>query len=190
MTGKMRIFLLFAIVVSMLAIETESAYACSCVAPGPPDEELANSVAVFTGKVVAVAKPLSNFGPVSSADPIKVTFQVYNVWKGSVSQTTTITTSRSSASCGYTFEKGREYFVYAHGSENDLFVSLCSRTQPLDSAEEDLVILGAGALPIADSTVWSESFLDGQTAILLGAGIGIILIVVILATVIKRFSRS
>ena len=75
MTGKTRIFLLLVIVVSILSIETGSTYACSCAPPGSPDEELTNSVAVFTGQVVGIKKPIGGLGPVSSADPIKVTYQ-------------------------------------------------------------------------------------------------------------------
>ena len=189
MTGKMRIYLLFVIIVSMLVIGTESAYACSCALPGPLDEELINASAVFTGKVVKLAEPIGGIGPISSADPIKVTFQVYTVWKGSVSQMTTITTARSGASCGYTFEKGGEYIVYADGSENSLSVSLCSRTQPFDTAEDDLAILGIGDAPLADSLEWTASFSYVQIAILLGIGIGMILIVVAVSAMIKRYSR-
>ncbi len=189
MTGKMRFLLLLVIIASMLTIETDSAYACSCVIPGPPDEELANSSAVFAGKVINLAEPFAGFGPVSSADPIKVTFQVDKVWKGSVSQTTIISTARSGASCGYTFEKGGEYIVYAYGTENDLSVSLCSRTQSLNTAEDDLAVLGAGAAPLADGFKWTASSSVAQIAILLGAGIGIILFAVVAAAIVKRYSR-
>ncbi len=185
MTGKMRIFLLLVIIVSMLTIETESAYACSCAPPGPLEEELTNATVVFTGKVVDLAESIGGFGPISSADPMKVTF-----WKGSVSQTTTITTARSGSSCGYTFEKGGEYIVYAHGPENNLSVSLCSRTQPLATAEDDLAVLGVGAEPLADNFEWTTSFSYVQIAVLLGIGIGMFLLVVAVAAMIKRYSRS
>lgn len=190
MTGKMRFFLLLLLLVSMLTIETDSAYACSCVIPGPPDEELANSSAVFSGKVVNLSEPFAGFGPVSSADPIKVTFLVDKVWKGSVSQTTTISTARSSASCGYTFEKGGEYIVYAYGTENDLSVSLCSRTQPLDTALDDLAVLGFGAAPLADHFEGIGSHTDIQMPVLLGIGIAMIVLLVAVAVVIKRYSQS
>ena len=190
MTGKIRIFLSLVIVIGILAIETKPAYACSCAPPGSPVEGLNNASAVFTGKVVALAEPSGGFGPISSADPVTVTFQVYTVWKGSVSQTTTITTARSGASCGYTFDKGGEYIVYAYGQENNLSVGLCSRTQPLDTAENDLEVLGAGAPPLADSFEWSESFSTIQIAVIFGSGIGIIILVVAVGAMIKRYSRS
>ncbi len=188
MIGKMRFFLGLVIIVSMLAIETEPAYACSCVPPRPPHEELARATAVFTGKVVGLSKPFSVFG--SSADPIKVTFQVYTVWKGPVNQTITITTSRSGASCGYTFEKGGEYLVYADGTENSLAVSLCSRTQHLVAAENDLVVLGGGSTPDARSFEWPTNLSYFQIAVLIGAGTGMILLVAAVAVITKRYFRS
>ena len=190
MTGNMRIFLLLVIIVSMLTFDIEPASACSCAPPGSSVEGLTIAAAVFTGKVVGFAEPISGFGPISSADPIKVTFQVYTVWKGSVSQTTNISTARSGSSCGYTFEKGGEYIVYAHGLENDLSVSLCSRTQPLANAEDDLAELGIGAAPLADSLEWTASFSYIRIAVLLCTGIGMILLVVAMAAIIKRYSRS
>ena len=190
MTGNMRIFLLLVIIVSMLTFDIEPASACSCAPPGSSVEGLTIAAAVFTGKVVGFAEPISGFGPISSADPIKVTFQVYTVWKGSVSQTTTINTARSGSSCGYTFEKGGEYIVYADGPENNLSVSLCSRTQPLTTAENDLAVLGGGAAPLADTFEGIASFSYLQIAVLLGIGFGMILIVVVLADMRKRYSRS
>lgn len=188
MIGKMRFFLGLVIVVSMLAIETEPARACSCVPPGPPHEELAKATAVFSGKVVGLSKTFSVFG--SSADPVKVTFQVYTVWKGPVNQTITITTARSGATCGYTFEKGGEYLVYADGTENSLAVSLCSRTQPVVAAEDDLAVLGGGSIPDARSIEWPTSLSYFQTAVLIGAGTGMILLMVAVIVITKRYSRS
>ena len=80
--------------------------------------------------------------------------------------------------------------MYAHGPENNLSVSLCSRTQPLATAEDDLAVLGVGAAPLADSFEWTASLSYVQIAVLLGTGIGMILLVVAVAAMIKRYSRS
>ena len=189
MNGKTRIFLFLVIIISLLAIKIETAYACSCAIPGPPAEELTRSIAVFTGKVIRISKP-PNIGSLSSADPVKVTFQVYEVWKGAVSETTTIITSRSGASCGYAFEKGGEYIVYAHGSEDSFSVSLCSRTKSLDRAEEDLEVLGVGAGPAADNTVGPMIFPHVQGPAILDIGMGIIILGLVVAAIIKRSSRD
>ncbi len=54
-------------------------FACSCVAPGPPKVELAQSVGVFAGRVIDIEKPSGTV--MSSADPVIVTLQVSTVWK-------------------------------------------------------------------------------------------------------------
>ena len=61
MNGKLRFVVLVVMVISMLLIMVESASACSCALPGPPDEELAQATAVFAGKVVGISKPI-DFG--------------------------------------------------------------------------------------------------------------------------------
>jgi len=140
MIGEDRARLLLVAGVLVLTGLVQQVFACTCLPPESPADELERSTAVFAGEVTSVKAPS---GPItSSADPIAVTFQVYTVWKGSHSDTFTITTARSSASCGYPFETGKEYLVYAHGEADDLQVSLCSRTKPLTLASSDLVALG------------------------------------------------
>ena len=117
-------------------------FACSCVAPGPPDVEVAQSVAVFAGRVIQVEQP--NGPLVSSADPVRVTLQVATVWKGPVEPTVVVQTVRESASCGFPFAMGQDYLVYARGTETSLEVSLCSRTRSLTDAATDMRQLGPG----------------------------------------------
>jgi hypothetical protein len=72
-----------------------------------------------------------------------VRFSVVTAWRGVDTREVTVSTHRSSAMCGYPFQEGEEYLVYARGGEG-LTVSLCSRTAPLADAGEDLAALGAG----------------------------------------------
>lgn len=77
--------------------------------------------------------------------PVAVTLRVSEVWKGDVGKTLRVTTSADSgAGCGYPFEEGKEYLVYAG---EDASVSLCSETKPLSSAGADLEALGTGERP-------------------------------------------
>jgi hypothetical protein len=85
----------------------------------------------------------------SSIDPVLVTFDVSQVWKGPEFTSLAVSTAQSSASCGYTFEFGRDYLVYAYGAEENLEVGLCSRTQLLADAEADLAELGQATEPTA-----------------------------------------
>lgn len=152
-----RKFLLsLAILSCLLVLTTQRAYACSCIGPGSAAEELERSTAVFAGTVVDVAD--ANRGPIiSSADPIAFTFQVTRVWKGPIHTTLIISSARGGASCGYEFEVGREYLVYADGTETHLQASLCSRTQPLSVAGEDLKALGEGERPTPEPPELDET---------------------------------
>ena len=79
----------------------------------------------------------------------RVTLALVRTWKGLENKESVIvSTSDSSASCGYTFEPNTSYLVYASGSETALEVSGCSRTRAMTDASEDLAILGAGITPV------------------------------------------
>lgn len=136
--------ILLGFVVGLLALTgwSQQAFACTCAPPSSPSEELERSTAVFSGRAVGMEVPSGRI--VSSADPVEVTFKVYAVWKGPKSDRVTVTTARSSVSCGYEFETGRAYVVYARGEADDLQVSLCSGTKPLRRAGDDLAALGRG----------------------------------------------
>ncbi len=121
--------------------------------PGTVAEEVERADAVFVGKVVAMDIPTGLI--ISSADPVRVTFSVSSVWKGSDDKTLIVITKRDSASCGYPFEEDKEYLVYAYIDEQaDLHANLCSRTALLSDAQEDLALLENGFVP--EETVSSE----------------------------------
>jgi len=140
-----KIILLLFIVGSLLVVNTAIVNACSCVQPAPPKESLEQSTAVFAGKVIDIDVPSGII--VSSADPVKVTFEVSKIWKGPDYETLVLTTARDGASCGYGFKENEEYIVYAYGEENKLSTGICSRTRLLANAQEDLQDLGVGDLP-------------------------------------------
>lgn len=121
-------------------------HACSCIQPGPPSEELAQSTAVFSGTVVSVREYERKGDILSSMDPTTVEFEVSRVWKGHDHQTMYLTTARDEGSCGFTFAEGEEYLVY---SANGTQVFLCSRTRELSRAADDLAALGEGRSPTA-----------------------------------------
>ncbi len=122
---KKYIYITLALIVFTLAA-AETSLACSCLAPtGKLKTQVTNAykgaVAVFSGKVVSVEK---------SADENYwiVKFAVQDSWKGIGGTEITVRTATSSAMCGYQFEDGKEYLVYAHGTAAELGVGNCSRT--------------------------------------------------------------
>ncbi|WP_339222660.1 hypothetical protein [Paenibacillus sp. FSL H8-0332] len=151
---KMRsawLMILCALIVFMtlLTVRPQVTYACSCAVSASPLEAMEQSAAVFEGTVVSIKEKFKIMQ--SSADPVRVTFQVGARWKGEMGEKVTVTTALSGASCGFEFTKGERYIVYAAGEEGEgkggtakLTVSLCSRTAMFSGAEEDLNELGAG----------------------------------------------
>ena len=147
--GIVMFALLSALITGWFGAAPAKSYACSCVPPGTPATELARATAVFTGTVVEVKKPARL---ISSLDQIEVTFQVGKVWKGPLDKTLVASTAVSGASCGFRFQEGHDYIVYAWGEESDLRVGLCSRTGALSYAAEDLKQLGEGRAPSSDDS--------------------------------------
>jgi hypothetical protein len=143
---------IFLIATSLFVLSTNAASACSCM-PTTPQQSLKNSGTVFAGRVIdvvdegemrpEVSRPLLGF---------KVTFEVSTVWKGQPNRQFVVRTSDSSASCGYSFEKGKEYLVYASNQGSQLETGLCSGTKPLANARPDLAVLGRGKTPAAQSS--------------------------------------
>lgn len=117
------------------------AFACDCAEPPAPKKALEGATAVFLAEAVKVEV---------EGQTRTVTFKVERWWKGGDKQDVIATTHKSGATCGYGFEKGKKYMVYA-GAEKDksLRVSLCSRTRTETEAEKsgDFKDLGEGKKP-------------------------------------------
>ena len=117
-----------------------TAQACSCAfPPGSPAEELAQADAVFAGVATSVKAHRKLFILPSSSDPVTIEFDVSRVWKGPQQETLTVKTVRSESSCGYEFQEGEWYIVYARNGET----GLCSRTTPTWRAFADFKELDA-----------------------------------------------
>ncbi len=162
---------------------TEQAYACKCVVPGSPSEELEKFDAVFAGKVLSIQH---SFDPAATSpspgDHTTVSFSVNTVWKGTVDSNIDLTTPPTGGSCGFAFVEGEEYIVYAYeGAEQNanLNVSICSRTALLAEAQADRDALGEGYAPQGggDDPAAPEQPQDT------GAGMTWVVILVIIAAV-------
>lgn len=109
------------IVVAFLALLVPvDALACSCARPQPVDEAVENALRVFHGEVVSIEK----LNPLSE----RVTFRVSEHFKGEPVETLQVDTPIHGPSCGYPFQEGSDYVVYAHGEGDWLATNSCSRT--------------------------------------------------------------
>jgi hypothetical protein len=127
-----------------LILNVTPAMACSCFPVRSPEEEMNDSTAVFSGQVIQIEGPDPLGGMVSTVDQLTVTFAVYEIWKGPQINPLIIQTARDSATCGYHFEVGQDYLVYAHGNSSNLQTNICTRTSLLANANEDIQAIGSG----------------------------------------------
>ena len=148
-----------------------TAFGCSCVTIG---ESLNNQVAnaynqasvVFTGKVVALEYQkgisvenhdafLKSRGQQPDYETQVVKFEIDSWWKTELPPIFFLATDEtkspdgtgSGSSCDYGFEIGKTYIVYAAGRGRETRNNACSRTGPLNRAQEDLNLLGPGKKP-------------------------------------------
>jgi hypothetical protein len=141
--------LMFSIAIVVAISNGQVASACSCAIQPNPATGLAASTSVFEGRVAKIESGQQNN---------LVIFDVTQVWKGPISKTITVSTAANQTSCGYDFELGKQYIVYAYGSSQALGVESCGKTTTIENGTQDLAFLGIGAVPAPE---FSSSSLTG-----------------------------
>lgn len=122
-----------------LALSAPTARACTCIGPPPPAEALSEAAAVFVGTADDLDEVDGQRGK-----ELSVRLHVDRVYKGLEGEQVAVRTASNGAACGFGFERGERYLVYAHEYEGQLRVSLCSRTRAAAHARADFRALGAG----------------------------------------------
>lgn len=142
-----RSVILFSVAAFML-LDPSVGFACTCGLPYPSRtlkqqviEARNKSEAVFSGKVIEVVENPQVFYVI-------VRFKVQRSWKQISTDEVRVFTGRGSGDCGYRFEVGESYLVYAYKyNESELGTNICQRTMRLTDAAEDLKVLGKGKQP-------------------------------------------
>ena len=142
-------------------------WACSCSGTNP-EGALAVSDLAFTAYVLKHEDPPAHRSyyngdsifTIGSGDMIRWLVVPTRGWKGSLTDTLALYSPRNGASCGYVFQTGKEYLVYARilKQKSDYWWSqagwpdsvafplalttICNRTRPITHAQEDLAYLG------------------------------------------------
>lgn len=158
------------LVIALLTLApTAVALACSCMR-STPAEALERSTAVFEGRVLEVTpfeerrdvtleggcldeacrESLSETTESVEVTGFAVRLSVTRRWKGVDTEEVVVRTARDSAACGFAFEVGQDYVVYASAEDEagTLATGLCDRTARVADASEDLVALGTGEVPV------------------------------------------
>lgn len=143
--GLMKKVVLIACSAVFLFLSSTSARACWCRGRDPEEKissavkkELRQSALVFSGVAVE-----------SNGSGLR--FSVERLWKGKatkeiifdsvINSTSSDGKERFIDSCARQFEVGKKYLVYVYREKGHLFVSKCSRTQPIESASKDIIEL-------------------------------------------------
>jgi MYXO-CTERM domain-containing protein len=153
-----------AVVVSTWA--SRGARACTCVdttaVAASAADLLANHAAIFEGRVLGTQEPPDP--PPDAGYKVRlaaleakiellkeglsghdVHFEVLRSWKGATGYVVVRTRGQRTA-CGYPFEVGHTYMVFAdRGEDGSLWVSSCGRTRPSQESEADRALLDAPA---------------------------------------------
>jgi hypothetical protein len=137
------LFILSVPLALMLSGVTFEVYACSCFGPRLPCEAFGQASAVFIGRAVEGEK---RYERRDENGKIEVTFggrvhlAVEEVFSGIRGKEIDIDVGETN--CGYPFEPGETYLVYADGDlKRGFSASVCSRTRRLADAQEDLEFL-------------------------------------------------
>lgn len=132
-----------------LSPTAQSVYACSCAATPPPRQALKEATSVFVGEVIS--KEIFDVKDEFGTQPVvRVRFAVSRIWKGIEGVEVVVHTSGYEIACGFNFEKGKKYLVYAYPDRWKLGVletGICNRTRKLESAAKDLRAIGKGTKP-------------------------------------------
>ena len=121
---------------------TKPAAACSCVGAAAPCQAFFDASAVFVGTVVSI-DPV----PAAQFPRRRVHLEVSDAFRGVRTESVDVETGEGGGDCGYGFTVGERYLVYANvrpGGQT-LTTSICTRTKPLASAQEDAVFARAVA---------------------------------------------
>lgn len=123
--------------------------ACTCASGGGPacEETWRESVdSIVLGRVLkiepadrAMSAPAGAMSMTMMGGTNAVTVVVEEAYRGTQEKTVRLYTAASSAACGYPFQQGERYLVFASVTKDKkLIVSLCSATKPAKYADEDI----------------------------------------------------
>ena len=121
-----RLIVAIVLAATSVPLMAQPCLACSCVPPPRNQEEreewAKDARAVFTGKVWKVKGEYN-----TNHSNVRVRFFVEDAYKGTDKHRVTVKTPNNGAACGYYFEEGKRYTVFAYDKGPKAFkTSLCS----------------------------------------------------------------
>ncbi|MFW7381011.1 MAG: hypothetical protein ACOH5I_19505 [Oligoflexus sp.] len=126
-------------VLTSMALPTQQSFACSCL-PTSVQGAYKDSSVIFVGEV-ADAKYITESTSLDDKEAIhweevEVYFKIDKLYKGKTEVLDlALRTADNSAACGYQFDVGEKYLVYAYVVDGQIATNLCTRTSPLKSKQ-------------------------------------------------------
>ena len=139
-----RVVLLLGVLTVVLLVSSP-ANACTCGGSGAPCESFGTASAVFAGRVIGdqvKERPKKLDRTEMDWTPRAVKFAVEQAFSGVMGTEVEVFTGRGGGDCGYGFQMGQRYLIYAYSYKDKLTTSICTRTRPFSQATEDLAFLG------------------------------------------------
>ena len=170
----MRQVLIFLGIAIVFAFASRDALACSCMNPGTPCESYGKAAAVFVGTVTGVrdstqqiAKEVAErrkLGDLGGLDwgPMAFKFSVEQAYLGVAGSEVEIFTGNGAGDCGFRFQPGQRYLVYAYRYKDRLSTSICQRTKPFNKATEDIAFLGTLSSAAPGVTIYGKVSRNGD----------------------------
>ena len=133
-------------VFAVVTLHAPTASSCSCIKSGSGLGALDFYDSAFLGEVIAIEDlhvPTEGGGYHLSR---AVLFRVMESWKGKSAPVILVYTGNGAGDCGYSFEKGKTYLVFAerllkterkklHEDKQALYTGICTHTEPESKAE-------------------------------------------------------
>lgn len=135
------------------------AYACEVLSLPSIEDSIHESSAIFSGTV----REFRTISISSGMQDMRVAlFEVDKYWTSPQGEADryrelVVFTAIDHGACGFDFEEGKRYLVYAWSQDNDayLYTSIGTRTMPIENAQDDLAVLGQGVAPTEQGN-WEE----------------------------------
>lgn len=137
-----KFFVPLAITLTVWIMSAASVLACSCMGNLPPCQAYGTTAAVFIGTPIDL-KPTTvkreGSGRMYEYPQRVFVFRVDEGLRGVEGTSVQVTTGMGGGDCGYNFQIGERYIVYAgFDADSILSTSICTRTRRLSEAGEDL----------------------------------------------------
>lgn len=167
----------------LMVVSAPDALACSCaVAAFPTQVERAD--VVFSGRAIERREEAAGI-VVGSGDPVTWMFAVDRLHKGAAREEQEVVSARSEVSCGFVFEVGSAYLVFASEQPSDgagpMATGLCAGTRRLSEVPADnMETLGVGerppavAEPVAEADPWAPWLVAGLGAVIVGGFLSVV----------------